>query len=100
MLYLLLGFGQSDLLVPLVLLSILKRLAQTADGLLEVPLLPGDPLHISRSELLILQLKLQFSSLLYEGLNMTGYGNREEKGADGYWIRSDPRWGVLGCSRL
>ncbi len=63
--YLFFHFGQSDLLVPLVLFSIFKRLAETGDGLLEFPLLSVDPLYISWSELLVLQQVLQFILLMF-----------------------------------
>lgn len=53
------GFGQSDLLVPLVLLRLLERLAEAGDGLLELPLLSVDPLHVGWGELLVLELELQ-----------------------------------------
>lgn len=53
------SFGQSDLLVPLVLLCVFKRLGEAADGLLELPLLPVDALNIGWSELLVLDLDLE-----------------------------------------
>lgn len=58
------GFGQSDLLVPLVLLCLFKRLGEAADGLLELPLLPVDPLNVGWSELLVLVLELELEPLV------------------------------------
>lgn len=63
--HLLLDFGQSDLLVPLVLFGIFQRLVEAGDGLLEFPLLSVDPLHISRSKLLVLELDLQGIPLVF-----------------------------------
>lgn len=63
--YLVIHFGQNNLLIPLVLLSIFKRLAETGDGLLEFSLLSVDPLNISWSKLLVLQEVLQFILLMF-----------------------------------
>lgn len=65
MAYLLLHFGQGDLFIPLVLLPIFQGLVQTGDGLLDFPLLSVDSLHVSRSELLVLQLDLQGVPLMF-----------------------------------
>lgn len=58
------GFGQSDLLVPLVLLCLFQRLGEAAEGLLELLLLPVDPLNVGWRELLLLVLELEFEPLV------------------------------------
>lgn len=69
--YLFLDFGEGDLFVPRVLLDLLQRHAQTGDGVLELVLLPVDPLHVGRGELLVLQDVLQSVTLLLQGLQVT-----------------------------
>lgn len=88
--YLLFHFGQSDLLIPLVLFSIFKWLAETWDGLLEFPLLSVDPLYISWSKLLVLQEVLQFISLMFQGLQMTDCRKTEGGKKTCICMKSDP----------
>lgn len=59
------GFGQSDFLVPLVVLRLFERLGEAGDGLLELPLLSVDPLHVGRSELLVLELELELLVVVF-----------------------------------
>ncbi|MEQ2170511.1 hypothetical protein GOODEAATRI_000886, partial [Goodea atripinnis] len=62
--YRLLHFRQSNFFVPPMLFGVLKRLAETGDGLLKLALLSVDPLHVRWSKLLVLQEVLKLVPLM------------------------------------
>ena len=75
----LLGLDHGDLLVPHVLLGLLQALAEAGDGLLQLVLLPVDALHVRRSELLVLQHRLQAVVLLLHRLQLVAWQKERKK---------------------
>lgn len=71
--YLFLHSWKGNFFIPFMLLSFLKRLAETSNGLLQFPFLSVNPLNVSWSKLLILQLLLKNILLTVQGLQKTDW---------------------------